>query len=73
MPKHYAKLSLTAGECSRATLMGCEVIKGEVYADGLIEGTKVYHDSVVKLISFLKTISDLRDYSDEELEESYIR
>jgi len=70
---HQAKLSLTLSECSRAQDMGCEVIKGTGDVDGLLESTKVQHDSVTHLVKFLRTISDLRDYSDEELEESYIR
>lgn len=35
--------------------------------------SEVYSSSVVKIIDFLKTITDLRDYSDEELEDYYVR
>jgi len=72
---YRAKLSLTISECHRAEEMGCEVVKGTSsdYEHGLLEGTKVMHNSVTHLIKFLKSISDLRGYSDEELEESYIR
>lgn len=70
--KCLAKLVLTDSEISRARSMGHEVdVKRQEEDSGY--WCEVYSSSVVKVIKFLKTITDLRDYSDEELEEYYIR
>lgn len=69
--KCLAKLVLTDSEISRARAMGHEVdIKRQ---EDFGYWSEVYSSSVVKIIDFLKTITDLRDYSDEELEDYYVR
>ena len=66
------KLCLTSSEITRARSFGIEVEVGSQDDTNSwnITGTC---SSVTKALNFLRTIRDLRDYSNEELEEYYIR
>lgn len=69
----FARLSLSDYEMEVARNRGCEVQTGTWNADSrLYEDTKLVHPSVSRLVSVLRSLPDLRDYSDEELEEYYI-
>ena len=69
---YIAKLILTSNEIKRARNYGIDVEIGMEEDDNFFH-CKLRHESFVKILSFLKTIIDLKGYSDEELEEYYIR
>jgi hypothetical protein len=66
-----AVLTLSSQEINRAKNRGHEVIVGS-QVDVNSWYCEVISDSVVKVLKFLKTIYDLQDLSDIELEESYV-
>ena len=64
---HTAQLSLSSSEITRARHHGFEVEVGSA-EDTNLWWCKVIGESVDKLISFLRTLKDLRDLTYEELE-----
>lgn len=66
-----AKLQLNSNEVTRAEEYKGEIIERQQQEDGI--QVEIQFPSVTKAINFLRTIRDLRDYSNEELEEYYIR
>jgi hypothetical protein len=69
---YIGRLILTSNEIKRARNYGIDV-EIEMQEEDNVWHCKLRHESFVKILSFLKTITDLKDYSDEELEEYYIR
>jgi hypothetical protein len=67
-----ARLTLTSSEISRARNRGLEVEVGDNEEVNLWH-CQVFGSSTRVLVDFLKTISDLNGYSEEELEDYYIK
>ena len=65
-------LCLTSSEISRARSFDFDDVQVGAQDDVNSWNCEITSSSVTKGIKFLKTISDLRGLSDEELEESYI-